>query len=190
MMKNNSLSAPGTHSWQSPSLILMALILLLSIPLHTNAEEPVELSWEALIPEGWNPQSPLDQFNDDQFNQLSDSSPEAAKLLEEINEFNAGAPVVAELDGKVVKLPGFVVPLEFFDNQLSEFLLVPYFGACIHVPPPPANQVVYVKSDKPLDVGGMFDAVWVTGKMATTGTDNALAETGYTMQAYELEPYK
>ena len=56
----------------------------------------------------------------------------------------AANAVVDDLDGRYVLLPGYVVPLEFSDSRIIEFLLVPWVGACIHKPPPPANQIVHV----------------------------------------------
>ncbi len=58
------------------------------------------------------------------------------------------APVVKSLDGQQVKLPGYIVPLEVNEEgRTTEFLLVPYYGACIHVPPPPPNQIVHIFSE-------------------------------------------
>jgi hypothetical protein len=68
------------------------------------------------------------------------------------------------------RMPGYVLPLEFSGSKVTEFLLVPWVGACIHTPPPEANQIVYVKADKPFDIRRTFDAVWVTGRIAATGT--------------------
>ena len=59
---------------------------------------------------------------------------------------------------------------KFSGKQVTEFLLVPWVGACIHTPPPPPNQIVHVKSAKPFEIKGMFDAVWVTGRMAANAT--------------------
>jgi hypothetical protein len=102
------------------------------------------------------------------------------------------------LDGKTVKLPGYVLPIEFNGKQVTEFLLVPWVGACIHTPPPPPNQIVHVKTDKPLEITGQFDAVWVTGKMVsgvnreavfiTDGTTDI--DVGYSMRATQVERYQ
>ena len=73
----------------------------------------------------------------------------------------------AALDNQLIRMPGYLLPLEFSGQQVTEFLLVPYVGACIHSPPPPPNQIVYVKSDKPVEVKTTFEAVWVTGRMST-----------------------
>lgn len=101
---------------------------------------------------------------------------------------DAPAPVVASLDGKRVHLGGYVVPLDFDATSVKEFLLVPFVGACIHVPPPPANQIVYVKAAKAFDIKGQFDPVWVTGTMKTEAASTGLADAGYTIDAETVEP--
>jgi hypothetical protein len=102
---------------------------------------------------------------------------------------NLDAPTVAELHGKKVKIPGFVVPLEGDGEAITEFLLVPYFGACIHVPPPPPNQIVYVKFSSPIPIDNLYDAVWVTGTLSTKGWQGELATVGYTLQGIEVSPF-
>ncbi len=97
------------------------------------------------------------------------------------------ASVVKELDGKRVRIGGYVVPLDFDATSVTEFLLVPFVGACIHVPPPPPNQIIYVKSAKGFTLEGSFDPVWVTGKMKVASQYTGLAETGYTIDAEKVE---
>jgi hypothetical protein len=102
------------------------------------------------------------------------------------------------VDGKIVRLPGYVLPLEFSGRQVTEFLLVPWVGACIHTPPPPPNQIVHVIAEKPFDVSGSFDAVWITGRMAASAAKKSLElvdgaadiEIGYAMRAAQVQPYK
>ena len=93
--------------------------------------------------------------------------------------------MVTELNGKRVRIGGYVVPLDFEATTIKEFLLVPFVGACIHVPPPPANQIVYVKSDKGFEIGGQFDPVWVTGTMKTETAFTGLADAGYSTRRRE-----
>ena len=102
------------------------------------------------------------------------------------------APIKPSLNGKVVKLPGYVVPLETDGKKTSEFLLVPYYGACIHVPPPPASQTVFVttKDKKGAKIRGLFDVVWVTGVMTAERQSTEMAEAGYTITASLVEPYQ
>ncbi|MBI4724502.1 MAG: DUF3299 domain-containing protein, partial [Rhodomicrobium sp.] len=98
--------------------------------------------------------------------------------------------VVKELDGKRVRIGGYVVPLDFDAANVKEFLLVPFVGACIHVPPPPPNQIIYVKAAKGFGVEGSFDPVWVTGTIKTASQYTGLAETGYSIDAEKVESRK
>jgi hypothetical protein len=95
----------------------------------------------------------------------------------------------AELDGKTVSLSGFVVPLDFEGVGLSSFILVPYVGACIHVPPPPANQLVLVSTKEPYESGGLFEPITVTGRIEVTATSTEIADIGYAMAATKIAPY-
>jgi hypothetical protein len=98
--------------------------------------------------------------------------------------------VVAELDGKRVRIGGYVVPLDFDATKIKEFLLVPFVGACIHVPPPPPNQIIYVKAGEGFEITGQFDPVYVTGTIKTARQFTGLAATGYTMEADRVEMRK
>ena len=106
--------------------------------------------------------------------------------------------VNASLDGQTVRMPGYVLPLEFSGKEVTEFLLVPYVGACIHTPPPPANQIVHVKADKPVANVTVFSAVWVTGRLTAVSMKKSLnlvdgeadISVGYSLQANAVEAYK
>ena len=79
------------------------------------------------------------------------------------------------LDGKPVRIPGYLLPLEFDGDRVTEFLLVPYVGACIHTPPPPPNQIVYVKTAEPYSTdGGLYTPVWVNGIMKAEESESNL----------------
>lgn len=101
----------------------------------------------------------------------------------------AASAVTTAYNGKTVRLPGFIVPLDFDGTGVTTFILVPYVGACVHVPPPPANQLVLVTTDPPFDVEGLFDPVYVTGTFSTSAAETELAEIGYSMDADRIEPY-
>ncbi len=109
-----------------------------------------------------------------------------------------GRAVVEELDGKVVRIPGYLLPLEFSGKKVTEFLLVPWVGACIHTPPPPPNQIVHVKPDQPVEMTGMFAPVWVTGPLDTGALTRRLSmidgsadiNIGYSLQASEVTAYQ
>ena len=158
-------------------------------PAAAGPGEVRDLEWEELMPEGWDPLAELDALTSDDLGSLSDSSARAVELFNAYQEAVRSAPVVADLDGQQVRLPGFVVPLDFEGTEISEFLLVPYFGACIHVPPPPSNQIVYVKTVAAYPLRELFDPVWVTGEIRTQAHLNDVGDAGYTIQATIIEPY-
>ena len=118
--------------------------------------------------------------------------PEGKFMQSKLPQPGEGSPpaVVAELDGKRVRIGGFIVPLDFEATNVKEFLLVPFVGACIHVPAPPANQIVYVKVEKGLDVRNTFDAVSVTGTIKTKVASTGLADAGYTLDAEGITAFK
>ena len=120
---------------------------------------------------------------------LSDESPRAIELFNAYQEAIRSAPVVGELDGQRIRLPGYVVPLDFEATDVAEFLLVPYFGACIHVPPPPSNQIVYVTTVAGYPLKELFEPVWVTGVIRTQAYLNEVGDAGYTLKATIIEPY-
>jgi len=115
---------------------------------------------------------------------LGESGPAAAQQ-------SAHAPVNTELDGKQVKIPGFIVPLDVAkDGTVSEFFLVPYFGACIHVPPPPPNQIVYVTSPRGIALDSIYEAYWITGTMKMQNKSTRLGAAAYSLAADKVEIYK
>jgi hypothetical protein len=147
-----------------------------------------ELQWDDLIPADWQPQKILEDFDAEN---LTDDDPRAQAMLDKLQELWRLAPVVPELDGKTVSLPGFVVPTEATEDRVFEFLLVPYMGACIHVPPPPANQTVYVVTNPGREYrGALFDPVTVTGQLRVKATDNELGAAGYFIAAESVAPYQ
>ena len=98
--------------------------------------------------------------------------------------------LVTRYDGVRVRIAGYVLPIALDGTTVREFLLVPYVGACIHVPPPPPNQIIYVTSDEGIEVTGMFEPVWATGTLKTTSMSSDLAEVGYLMTLDEVTPYE
>jgi hypothetical protein len=110
-----------------------------------------------------------------------------------------GQTANAALNGKKIRLPGYLLPLEFEERKVTEFLLVPWIGACIHTPPPPPNQIVHVKLENGFDIGDeVFTAVWVNGLMKTEKNNPELSfvdgkqnvDVGYVMQADKVELYE
>jgi hypothetical protein len=95
-----------------------------------------------------------------------------------------------KLEGKMVRIPGFVVPLDDFQDEGAEFLLVPYYGACVHTPPPPPNQIVMVgMSNKKSVKLGLFDAVWLSGRLKIASVESPYGTVGYQLEGMKIEPY-
>jgi hypothetical protein len=145
-----------------------------------------EINWDELIPKGWDPMQGL---RDKNVGALNDSDPKVLELMRQLREIWDTAPVNDAMNGAAVKLPGYVVPLDEADGALKEFLLVPYFGACIHSPPPPANQIVHVVASKPIKGFRSMDAVWVSGTLQAQRKDSAMGASGYTMNAALVQAY-
>lgn len=201
-------STDTTNSGSSPKrkwlLVFVALsigcgALLVAAATKFNfgeKSEPVvasrEISWENLIPADYvPPENPLRTMTQEQLDKLFDGSAESQKELAEIEEILSYAPVNEELDGEVVSLPGYVVPLEADDQtSLREFLLVPYFGACIHTPPPPANQLVYANSGDTIELTDTYTPVVVTGRLSAETIISDIAESGYQMDVLQVKPYE
>lgn len=145
-----------------------------------------EISWDDLIPTDWNPEGFLSSL---ELDKLEDNDPRAAEALQRMREEWDRAPLVERMAGARVRIPGFVVPLETSGEQIREFLLVPYFGACVHVPPPPANQLIHVIPDKPVPGGWNMLPVWVNGVMAVGHIDSDMGTAGYQLRAVKVEEY-
>lgn len=145
-----------------------------------------EIKWDDLVPQDWDP---LKQFKNMNFSVMNDSDPRAAEMLKRMRETWDNAPTNNEMDGVAVRIPGYLVPLEDNKSGLKEFLLVPYFGACIHTPPPPANQIIHVKPQKPPKGFHSMDTVWVSGTLKTLRSDSYMGSSGYRMDAVSVEAY-
>ena len=134
---------------------------------------------------------------------LASDGIDADQVLRELEAFLAiaeenNSKLVQNLDGKNVRIPGYVLPTELSDGKVVEFLLVPYVGACVHTPPPPANQMVHVKVDEGFISEGLFAPVWVTGQITTAMSTQSLSlndgttevEAGYQISASDVVPYE
>jgi hypothetical protein len=136
-----------------------------------------EIQWAELIPKDWDP---IKRFRENNRGELDDSDPYAQRMMRAIWD---NAPTVAHMDGAAVSLQGYVVPLEVAQGDLKEFLLVPDFGACLHTPPPPANQIVHVVAPHPVKGVRSMDTVWVSGTLETTRNESSMGMSGYQLQA-------
>lgn len=154
----------------------------------TPAVAQKEFSWDDLIPPDYQPEAVFAQMD---VNSLQDGDAKAQAAMEKLRSLWKDAPVVKSLEGRKIRLGGFAVPLDGDGKITTEFLLVPYYGACIHVPPPPANQAILITLDKPQAVIKQpFDAVWVEGVIHIERFSNELADAGYTIKNAVIAPYE
>jgi hypothetical protein len=157
-------------------------------PRITESSDPREIEWDDLIPADFQPAKLLGDIN---LEELADDDPRAQEVMAKLKALWDQAPVREDMDGREVKLPGFIVPVEADERETTGFLLVPYYGACVHVPPPPANQTVYVVTETGKGASPeLFDVVWVSGMMSVKRIENDIAEAGYTIYASAIEPYE
>lgn len=147
--------------------------------------------WDDLVPPGFTGDEIIGRYAD-QLAEVEDGSAEAAELFAEIKLEFDNAPTNADLSGTAVRIPGFITPLEYAGDTITEFLLVPFFGACIHVPPPPTNQTVFVvmPEGEGIRIEDSFDPVWVMGTLATDLTETNLAVAGYNIGDAIIEQYQ
>lgn len=149
-----------------------------ALPQAALAKTPTEITWDDLIPSG-----------------VSYSEIIAEGIVDEQND--VWLPVYDEnstklnpnLDGAYIKMPGYIIPIDLSTDGVTSFVLVPYVGACLHTPPPPANQLVFVTTQKPWPSDDLWDAVWVTGQMQHEIQTTEVAETGYLLKAEAMETY-
>ena len=146
------------------------------------------LAWGALMPPGWDARKLLEGMS---LERLSDGDPEAREALKELRKLWDAAPVNPALHLRRVRLSGYLVPLEFGTNVIREFLLVPYFGACIHEPAPPSNQVVHVLPARPITAAERgTSAVTASGTLTVTRSTSEMAVSGYRLLADSVLPYR
>ncbi|NNB03655.1 DUF3299 domain-containing protein [Pseudomonas fragi] len=165
------------------SRALLALLLLVATPLW--AAEPKELTWSEMIPADAPPEAPdMTPLHDLSQMGSMEAAPAAKQDL-------PNAPVVPALDGQLIRLPGYIVPLEVSeDGRTTDFLLVPYFGACIHVPPPPSNQIVHVTSKEGVKLDELYQPYWIVGALQVKPSTSELADAGYRMDAQRIVVYE
>jgi hypothetical protein len=154
-----------------------------------NGEAAPEVNWDDLMPEDYG-LSLEELFNNPELDLLDDYSPQAQQMMDRMMQVLASAPVVGEMDGRMISIPGFVVPLEGVGDVVDRFFLVPYFGACIHVPPPPSNQIIDVHYQPGTRVESLYDAVLISGRITTEVFSHEMGTAGYRLEAYRIQPYE
>jgi hypothetical protein len=143
-----------------------------------------QLDWQVLVPKDWDP---LKRYRNNSLGSLDDSDPKAMVLAQQMRDTWDNAPTNSAMDGARARITGYVVPLNANKGELREFLLVPYFGACIHTPPPPANQIIHISLATPFKDLYTMDAVSVSGTLRTARNGSLMGMSGYAMDAVLVE---
>ena len=159
-------------------LIVTFQILPSAAKEMVTIDKTIEIEWLDLIPK-----EERDRISKSRMKVLNHN-------LEAAQQVKVGT-IRKEIAGKQVRIPGFVIPLEGDADSISEFLLVPFYGACIHVPPPPPNQIIHVKFEEGAPTKDLWDIVYITGTLQaeTLVTEELNVESGYTMIGASLETY-
>jgi hypothetical protein len=188
---------------------LLVALTLLSTSAHSSSEQMssnvdagtgdyVTIDWIDLIPQKeldalLNPPSYITDVEDGS----ADDEISSQLRIDPVKAENDGYQqalisknIKPEMNQQNIRLPGFIVPLEFSDEQvITEFFLVPYFGACIHMPPPPPNQIIYVKYPKGLLLEALHHPFWISGTLKTSLIENDMATAAYALDMKSYEVY-
>ena len=178
--------------------------LLLAFTLFTGwspvfAESAHTINWVDLLPQAdfdalSNPPEYISEIDDGSLeDQISNDLQQALTLASDdaYQQALISTNVVPDMDGQQIRLPGFIVPLGFDGEQRSKtFFLVPYFGACIHLPPPPPNQIIHGEFAEGIEITDIYNAYWVTGTLHTTLTKNDTATSAYSLTVTSIEVYE
>lgn len=145
------------------------------------------------MPDDWVKEMTKEMAAMSKLNGLLDGSQEATKAMADLRKKLDDAPIVKSQVNQKVRLPGYAVPLDADRNSKREFLLVPYFGACIHTPPPPSNQIVLVRPTANSKIKKMpesMDVLWVEGELKEARVNTSQGVSGYMMEAISIAPYE
>lgn len=214
MQRNSQLSISLRQVYGLFFFVLLALSSASAFAILKSSKEYSQIQWVDLIPQSdlkalLNPPSSLSQIEEgSEFDSLP-TDPLANSVEQAIGQSAQGLEqkpmspqeqayyaalestnIKADMNKKNIRIAGFIVPLEYDENQkITEFFLVPYFGACIHVPPPPPNQIIYVKYSKGLTLDAIYDPFWIEGQLITEIIENELALSAYTLNASDIHTY-
>lgn len=185
--------------------LLIAQVLAESVDNKTTenqgapSNEYVTIQWTDLLPQDEidilsNPPSYINDIEDGSAEDQLGSSMNNSIVIEMEDRYQqalVSTRVKSEMDGRAVRIPGFIVPIEFNGEQtITEFFLVPYFGACLHMPPPAPNQIIYVKSATGLKLEALYYPFWISGDLKASLVENDMATAAYSMEMANYEAYQ
>ncbi len=173
-------------------LLPFLLACLLTIPMQASAAEPREVDWLDLLP-AEDYQAMLDMPELDHGNGPDANGDFTTSLRQDDNslpEVMYSTRVVAAMDQQQIRIGGYPVPIESdAAGRYTQFFLVPYAGACIHVPPPPPNQIILVDYPAGIDLSDIYQPLLVQGLLQVAQTSNALADASYQLKAAQVTLY-
>jgi hypothetical protein len=171
-------------------LLMLAIISTFATAANKKSYDYIPVSWNQLIPADYNVEALENEIVADyDIETLEHGSEEYNELVDRLTALQDNAPMTMEYDGVPVKIPGFIVPLDFDTDEVTNFLLVPYYGACIHTPPPPPNQIIYVTLEEGFKIENPYDPIFVNGLMMVDTQESEFGTAGYTVYGHKIEPY-
>jgi hypothetical protein len=198
MIKRLPMCGPATVTAVFLSVLFWLPVQCLAAQNEDEEQQFETIVWPDLIPEDvleilMNPPAYISETEDGSIEDQIDSNIKNAIATASDDPYQQAlisTEVRPEMNGLMIRLPGFVVPLEFNEDQvITQFFLVPYFGACLHMPPPPPNQIVLVDAPRGLTVEELSTPLWISGKLSTQVTENDMAMSTYSLQMMDYERY-
>tara|TARA_R110002072_G_scaffold16147_1_gene63588 strand:+ start:4326 stop:4922 length:597 start_codon:yes stop_codon:yes gene_type:complete len=198
MIKRLPVCGPATVTAVFLSVLFWLPVQGLAAQNEGEEQQFETIVWPDLIPEDvleilMNPPAYISETEDGSVEDQIDSNIKNAIATASDDPYQQAlisTEVRPEMNGLMIRLPGFVVPLEFNEDQvITQFFLVPYFGACLHMPPPPPNQIVLVDAPRGLTVEELSTPLWISGKLSAQVTENDMAMSTYSLKMMDYEPY-
>jgi hypothetical protein len=189
-----------TVRYQCICMIISSQFLLASAYVEAASSESFEeIEWIQLMPKDdldalLNPPDFLANIQDGSQQDSMASLSEIAEENETVRRFQqalTSVRVIESFDKKAVKIPGFVVPLKSDEQQrVTEFFIVPYFGACLHLPPPPPNQMIYGKVAEGFKLSQLTEPFWFEGVIHIETTNNITGTSAYGMVLDSIQAFE
>ena len=171
--------------------IASGILIVASAPaVSADAQSYEDIDWTELMPAEdlsalLNRPAFLDDIADGSAQDSLDNFQQRQLEDEQAQQYQAALSstrVIQGFDGKAIRIPGFIVPLaQNEDKEVTRFFIVPYFGACLHMPPPPPNQILYVESEQGITLENLYDPYWFEGIVSIEQKVDAMGTSAYSL---------
>ncbi len=171
--------------------IASGILIVSSAPaVSADAQSYEDIDWTELMPAEdlsalLNRPAFLDDIADGSAQDSLDNFQQRQLEDEQAQQYQAALSstrVIQGFDGKAIRIPGFIVPLaQNEDKEVTRFFIVPYFGACLHMPPPPPNQILYVESEQGITLENLYDPYWFEGVVSIEQKVDAMGTSAYSL---------